>query len=340
MFIMPEGRGGVLPSVFFSGFFFISSTNMIQEMTDYAPIIEIIEDIFGEFKSHNDYKQQISVDCPVCSYEIKGLDEGDGKGNLEINYKYNVYKCWSCAESHGTHGTLYKLIKEHGNPKQLKKYQLLKPENNEDFKNKPFKAVSLPKEFISFVNTPKGITLLPTYKQALNYIKKRNITDNIIKKYNIGFCYEGPYAFRIIIPSYDANNHINYFIARSYLSQPKMKYKNPEAQKELIIFNELLIDWNQPVYIVEGAFDSIFLPNSIPMLGKFMSDHLLQTLYEKAKKIFIVLDPDAWDDQERLYHRLNCGKLMGKVWSIKLDGNQDLADLQGDISKYKPRQLE
>lgn len=313
---------------------------MVEQKTDYTAIIEIIEDIFGQFKLHNDYKHQLSVDCPVCSHEIKGLDEGDGKGNLEINYKYNVYKCWSCAESHETHGTLFKLIKKYGTPKQLKKYLLLRPDNDEDFTKKTYKQVKLPDDFIPLSNVPNGIKLLPYYKQAINYIKKRNITDDIIKKYNIGFCYQGPYEHRIIIPSYDMNKNINYFIARSYLSKTKMKYKNPEAQKEIIIFNEHLIKWNKPIYIVEGVFDSIFLPNSIPMLGKFIGDYLYEKLYENAKKVVIVLDPDARDDQEKLYHKLNCGKLMGKVWSIQLEGDKDIADLAGDISKYKEKQLE
>ena len=60
---------------------------------EFEPIIEILEDILGDYKLHNDGKGQISFDCPVCSHEIKGLDEGDGKGNLEINYKLGVYKC-------------------------------------------------------------------------------------------------------------------------------------------------------------------------------------------------------------------------------------------------------
>ena len=313
---------------------------MVDQQTDYLPIIEIIEDIFGQFKSHNEYKHQISVDCPVCSYEIKGLDEGDGKGNLEINYKYNVYKCWSCAESHNTHGSLYKLIKTHGNAKQLKKYVLLRPETDEDYTKRTYKQVKLPVDFIPFSNVPNGIKILPYYKQAVSYLKKRNITDEIIKKYNIGFCYKGIYEHRIVIPSYDEDKNVNYFIARSYLDKTKMKYKNPEAQKEIIIFNEHLIKWDEPIYLVEGVFDSIFLPNSIPMLGKFLSEHLYEKLYDRAKKIIIVLDPDAWDDQEKLFHKLNCGKLMGKVWSIKLEGNKDIADLAGDISKYKEKQLE
>ena len=31
---------------------------------------------------------------------------------------------------------------------------------------------------------------------------------------------------------------------------------------------------------------------------------------------------------------------MGKVWSVRLDGNKDIADLQGKIDNYKEKQLE
>lgn len=330
----------ILPLFFLSVYFSYILRIMVEQATDYSAIVEIIEDVFGQFKSHNENKHQISVDCPVCSYEIKGLDEGDGKGNLEINYRYNVYKCWSCGETHETHGSLYKLIKKFGTPRQLKKYTLLRPDFDDNYKNKSYKKVQLPKEFISFAKVSAGIKLLPQFKQALNYIRKRNITDEMIKKFNIGFCLEGPYENRIIIPSYDENNEVNYFVARSYLSKTKMKYKNPEAQKEIIIFNEKLINWKETVYIVEGVFDSIFLPNAVPMLGKFMSDHLFEKLYYNANKIIIILDPDAREDQEKLFHKLNCGNLMNKVWVVELDGNEDLADLQGDISKYKLKQLE
>jgi hypothetical protein len=120
-----------------------------------------------------------------------------------------------------------------------------------------------------------------------------------------------------------------------------LKYKNPEVQKEIIIFNEKLINWNEKIYIVEGAFDSIFIPNSIPMLGKFMSDHLFNKLYDNAKgELTIVLDPDAWNDAEKLYHKINCGKLMNRVNIIKLEGEKDIADLAGDLSEYKERKLD
>lgn len=313
---------------------------MDTQEIDYTPVFEILEDIFGDYKNHNDYRCQVSFDCPVCSYDIKNLERGDGKGNLEVNYRYGVYKCWVCAETHETHGSIYKLIKKYGTPKQLKKYELLRPDDTEDSTKRVYKQVRLPKEFIPFKDASMGLKLTPQYKQALAYIKKRNITDLMLQIYNIGFCYNGLYENRIIIPSYDEEKRLNYFVARSYLSKTNLKYKNPEAQKEIIIFNENLINWDETIYIVEGAFDSIFIPNAIPMLGKFMSDHLFMKLYNNAKKIYIILDPDAYDDQVRLYHKLNCGKLMGKVWSIKLEGDKDIADLQGKIDNIVPKQLD
>jgi len=301
---------------------------------EYQPIIEILEDIFGDAHTHNDYKGQISFDCPVCSHEIKGLDDGDGKGNLEINYKRFVFKCWSCSETNNTHGSIYKLIKKYGNARHLKRYELLKPEEF-DVTIKPKKDVIIPKEFVPLNNVSDGFKLTHHYKRAMLYLKKRNITDNLIRKYNIGFAYDGHYANRIIIPSYNEYRKLNYFVARSYLLDVKLKYKNPDVQKETIIFNESLIDWTKKIYLVEGVFDSVFLDNAIPMLGKYISDNLFNKIYDLGCEVTIVLDGDAWDDAEKLYHKMNCGKLLGKINIVKLPKDMDIADLKGDLTEYK-----
>ena len=313
---------------------------MVSTITDYEPIIEIIEDIFGELHMHNEYKGQLSVDCPICSYDIKGLDHGDGKGNLEINYFRKAYKCWACYETNDTHGSLRSLIRKYGNEKQLQKYDLFMPEDIPEGTEPKYAPVKLPKEFIPFTSAGIGIKLTHHYKQAKMYLDNRHITDEMIKAYNIGFCYYGEYANRIIIPSLDENLLLNYFIARSYQTNPFLKYKNPEAQKDKIIWNEFMINWIRPVYIVEGVFDSIFLPNSIPMLGKVMSEKLFNLLYERAREVVIVLDGDAYDSAVNLYRKLNGGRLWGKIWIIKLPIDKDIADLQGKLDDYKKIQLD
>ena len=202
------------------------------------------------------------------------------------------------------------------------------------------KIAKLPNEFIPFSTASMGLKLTHHYKQAYAYLKSRNVTDEMIKKHNIGFAYDGLFANRIIIPSYDANKKLNYYVARSYLSRTKMKYKNPDVQKEIIIFNEHLIDWDKEIYLVEGAFDSIFVDNSIAMLGKVMGEFLYSQLYSKAKQITIVLDGDAWQDAEKLYHKLNNGKLFNKVWVVKMPIDKDIADLKGDFENLEKIQLD
>ena len=306
---------------------------------EYSEVLKIIIDIFGRYKFYNEDTTQLSVNCPVCSYEIKGLDNLDEKYNLEINLRDEVYKCWSCAESHDTHGSLYKLIKKFGTVKQLKRYEILKPDDVRVIQATK-KEIKMPEEFIPLNSVSDGFKMTHYYKQAKNYLNKRNVDDKIIRKYNIGFCYEGIYANRIIIPSYNKERELNYFIARSYLEKTRMKYKNPEVEKEQIIWNECLVDWSKKIYLVEGAFDSIFLPNSVAMLGKYISDKLFNKIYENGNEVTIVLDPDAWVDTEKLFHKMNCGKLFGKVYVIKLNENKDVADLKGDLSTYKEFKIE
>jgi len=98
-------------------------------MTDEVEVlVELLSDVLGAPHQHYESKGQISFDCPVCSYDIKGLDKGDGKGNLEINYAQHVYKCWACSETNGTHGHLGKLIDRYGRKKDREMYDLIRPD--------------------------------------------------------------------------------------------------------------------------------------------------------------------------------------------------------------------
>jgi len=308
---------------------------MMTQDVDFLPIVDILHDILGDSRYHNDHRGQITFDCPVCSHDIKGLDEGDGKGNLEVNYKMFVYKCWVCAETHETHGHLNKLVRKYGSPRQIKQFNLFAPEDLTSIGKREYKKLRLPNEFMEFTGVSMGRKLTHHYKQAYRYLQSRNVTDEMIQKYRIGYCDSGKYENRIIIPSYDEEDELNYFVARSFLTYSKRKYMNPEADKDNLIWNEHLMDWDQTVYLVEGAFDSIFLNNSIPMLGKFITDKLFEKIYDNSKKVVIVLDGDAWNDSEKLYHKLNVGRLMGKVYLIRLPLDKDIADLRGDLSEYE-----
>ena len=290
-------------------------------MDEFDTIVEIISEFLGEPKKVYENTSQVSWNCPVC-------DEGGNKGNLEVNIEKSVFHCWSCGDYEGTHGSLGKLFDKFGNKKQKKLYQVLKPETIIKRERKK-KTLKLPDRFTQFKDSSK---VYPIRRQAMNYLNGRGITDDMIERYGIGFCDNGDHAGRIVIPSYNKKGELNYYIARSWDPMSRAKYKNPEAEKDKIIFWENLIDWNKDIFLVEGAFDGLFLDNVIPMLGKHMSELLFETIYMNAKSnIIICLDADAWQNAVKLYHELNGGELWGRIKLVKLPDNKDIADLRGEI---------
>ena len=254
-------------------------------------IIGILEDFLGDPRKHSEPKSQIGFDCPMCA-EDKGLYEGDGKGNLEVNYKKGVYKCWSCWERNNMHGGLSWLVKKWGSKQNYRDYLLVAPKYTrkvDDISEVP-EILEFPEGFKKFSESSVKDT---KYREAYDYLKKRGLTDEIINRFDIGFTADGDFKNRIIIPSYDINGELNYFIARSF-EWTKLKYRNPDAQKELIIFNDGKLNWDSTIYLVEGAFDHIVTPNSIPLLGKFISDKLFYELQTRAKSnVVIVLDGET-----------------------------------------------
>jgi DNA primase len=292
-------------------------------LDDKDVILEILSKILGEPEKSYDSKLQYGYNCPQCGV-------GQKKGNLEISLEKHLYHCWSCGEINDMHGPLGKLIDIYGTKNQKKVYNLLRPEEQKVKEKKPTK-LKLPKEFVSF----KDINPLHIpHKEALKYIKSRGITDQMIEKYNIGFACEGEYMGRVIVPSYDMEGELNYFVSRAWF-KTKNKYKNPEAPKELIIFNEKLIDWTKPIYLCEGVFDGFFTPNPVILLGKVLHDLLFEKIYNNAQSdVIICLDEDAWNNAKKLYNTLNGGKLRGRVKIIKLPKDKDVAELRGDIEDY------
>ena len=290
-------------------------------MDENEALVELLEDVLGDHGLHYPNRGQIAFNCPIC-------DDERNKHNLEVNYIDNVYKCWSCGDSEGTHGALGKLFDKYGNKKQKKLYQVLKPETVVK-RERPKKQLKLPEGFTLFKDSSP---VYPVRRAAINYLHTRGISDYMIEKYQIGFCDKGDHAGRIVIPSYDSKGELNYYIARSWNPMSRAKYKNPEAEKDKIIFWENLIDWKRDIFLVEGAFDGLFLDNAIPMLGKHMSELLFETIYKKAKgDVIICLDSDAWQNSVKLYHELNGGEMWGRIKLIKLPDEKDIADLRGEI---------
>ena len=226
-------------------------------------------------------------------------------------------------------------FKSFANKNQIRKLKMIGYDLS-DFKAKVKESnviedLTLPKGFISFEEgNPKSIL----YKQAWNYLtKERKLSPQTIKQFKMGYVSGGQYDSRVVIPSYDIKDELNYWVTRTYI-KAKPKYLNPDSDKEQIIFNECCLNWDSDIYLVEGPFDHLVVHNSIPILGKKISDKLMHSLFHKASaNIIILLDSDAWGDAKKHYAKLNVGKLFNRIKIIKMDDDYDVAKVHEDFGR-------
>jgi hypothetical protein len=309
----------------------------------WSELTMLIERIFDDVQSKG--FEQIQVNCPRCQ-EREDLPEPDGKHNLEINLQKRKFRCWKCDDPFFSGDLLY-LVRLFGSYDDIKEYKEYVENNfdslfDEEEKKVVVETVELPKEFIPFsdINTSN-----PDHMEAYKYlIFDRKLTREIILRFRLGFCLEGRYKKRIIIPSFDANGMINYFVGRTYVEGHKPPYDNVKASKDSIIFNEGFIDWDATVYLVEGPFDYLSFPiNTIPLLGKTLGKKLFYTLKEKKPDVIIILDPDAWRNSMVLYQQLltiyhDCEQKVKivklNVWDVDVKGKKTMYDLD-EIKRNK-----
>ena len=249
-------------------------------------VITILDNTLGVGSSLKGNEQ--AHHCPFCHHHKK---------KLQVNLETQNWHCWVCdAKGRSIQSLLRKLNVDFRDVQKIRDiYGDSEPTTNAEEEKI---RLQLPKEFKSLAKKPNGFN--PTYNNALHYLVSRGIAKDEILKYNIGYCDDGLYGGRVIIPSYDGDGELNYFIARSFYEDEKYKYKNPPVSRNVIVF-ENQINWNEPIVLVEGAFDAFSVKrNVIPLLGKFLPTKLKDKIFEMSvKEITIMLDSDAIDDSNK-----------------------------------------
>jgi len=298
---------------------------IIQGLEFHSILQNIFDDIVGINTS-----EQLRINCPRCA-ELNG-GYPDGKFNLEINTAKRIFHCW-CCENPSFSGSLGRLIRMYGTDNDYQIYKSYADIYGYDYSSyedeKEYAPVKLPVEMIPF--SQMETNNLEHFEAYSYLVTERMITRDIILKYRLGFCTTGRYAKRIIIPSYDMNGEINYFVARAYDKTLKNKYLNPYTDKNKIIFNEGLINWDFTVFLVEGVFEMLSFPvNIIPMLGKTISTTLFLKLKEFKPEVVVLLDPDAYKNAVELYYALHAIYVdcEDRVKIVKLPTEEDLDELR------------
>lgn len=281
--------------------------------------ISLLFNILGSYYKSND---EHLFQCPYCKHH---------KRKFSVNIERGVYKCWIC-DAKGRN--LYRLIRRFGSYKDQEVwkafsgektdindfYNLFKEDEEENFEQ----ILIMPPSFESLCGNN-------SFKAPLRYLKSRGIDEKDILKWKMGYCTEGAYEGRIIIPSFNENGDLNYFIARSFTNHYK-RYLNPPSSRD-IIFNELYIDFDKEVTIVEGIFDAIKSENAIPILGSTIRElsKLFRRIVQEDVAVLLALDPDA------KYKAHNIKRLFLKygieIRELQYDDERDIGEMSKEEVK-------
>lgn len=253
--------------------------------------IRFLTKIFGKAKLQNN-GIELMIPCPKCYNPSKAH-----KLKMNIRLDNDLYHCWSCNLKGRNLGRLIKMKRPEMAVQYFEKF-------SRGFSQKDIAILAQ----VDPVVLPEGFSLImmnlydPDAIRIRKYAHSRGIDDKMLWKYCMGYSSEWKYLRRLIIPSFDSDGELNYWVSRSIDSENKYKYFNAKAKKEDIIFREIDIDWSaEEIILVEGPLDWVKCgyKNSACLLGSSISidSKLLMKLVQNSMDVILCLDPDAWKKQ-------------------------------------------
>ncbi len=286
---------------------------------------KILYETLGRFSNKG---SELLFACPSCNHR---------KLKFSVNLDKNAFKCWIC-DYRGRN--IRRVIRRFGSYIQLRKWDAITDRTDlsrfaelfmDEGETKIEQKIELPEEFVSLAN--KDLPL--SANRPLRYLKERGLTKQDIIRWKIGFCYDGEYRSRIVIPSFGSSGYPNYFVARTY-GESRLKYKNPPASKN-IVFNDLFVNWNTDLTIVEGVFDAIVAGNAVPILGSTLrtDSDLLKKIVRHDTPCYIALDPDAAAKERRIIQTLL--RYDVELYKIDVSGYDDVGSMSREVFKERKR---
>ena len=243
--------------------------------------VQFLESVLGSsIKANRDYYQ---FTCPFCLHHKKKLGVAVNSGR---------WRCWVCpSKGSNIQILLRKLRVEPSKVKHSEELWQIQPES------------------VNIVELPTNLTLppeflplwLPTdsllYKKAKGYLYERGITQRDVLKHKIGYCPTGSFKETVVFPSYAENLQLNHFLGRTFTNSFK-KFQEPTDVSKDLVQDEWLINWSEPIVIVESQIDAITVKrNAVPVGGKIIHKALkVKILESKTPKITFCLDGDALKD--------------------------------------------
>ena len=244
--------------------------------------------------------------CPFCGDSEKNRSKA--RGYFFPHKNSWVYKCHNCGVSCGVYGVLKQvapaLAKEYSLETFKEKNGIVEQVVQSSPSQKPKKRKINPLEGL-----PRLVDLHPNH-EAVQYIRNRHLPVSCLSElmYAHDFTQVGrkidPEYFpstrkqdpRIVIPFFDRGGAFMGVQGRTLDPRENLRYitLKPKGQTKLW-YGLWKVDATERVYVVEGPFDSMILPNAIAMVGANASDDIPDFL--SHSELVFVLDNEPRNKQ-------------------------------------------
>jgi DNA primase len=247
--------------------------------------IRLIEACFGEARITNDNKNAV-VFCPICK------ESGRDKRKLAIEIKNGVYHCWVCESKGKNIGRValkYSIQKKSGT--ELYTYYKKDKVDDRHVREEQSKSIILPGDF-RLIAGNRDITS----RNGRSYLENRGFAEKDICRFRVGVSDKYLFKNRVIFPSFDSMQKLNYFTARTFDENIKKRYYNCRISRKDVIFREFDIDFSKELILVEGVFDLLHTPhNSTCILGSWLDKkyRLFQEIIKHKTPVILCFDYDA-----------------------------------------------
>jgi len=284
-------------------------------MSNYVDLkyINILSSRLQMFKRKNDYL--FNFRCPYCGDSQK--DKTKARGYL-YRVKTNMFfKCHNCGHGTNLGGLIKQLDTKLYSEYTLERYRKTDTKKEKvEFEFQPFKN-----EDTSILNDLKKVSELDKKHPARVYCESRLLDKHLDKLYLadkfMTFCNKAkPKTYvdvtrdypRLIIPFYDEHGEFFAFQGRAFgKEQPKYITIKLDEEK-LKIYGLDRLNFNEPVRIVEGPIDSLFLKNCVACAGADLRE-INNNLIESPDRITYIYDNEPRNREiiKRMYKVIDDG---------------------------------
>lgn len=279
--------------------------------------ISMLRKVLGDVKINKTSKNEVVFKCPRCKHR---------KPKLSVNLTSDNFHCWTCPKFSGKN--LLPILRLNGNTPDAEEYSKTIVDHVENKEVSRYDVPFLPSEYISLTDENHGVY----YDHAIKFLKKRGVEQDDIVKMKLGYAEEGEYKYRIIFPSFDEFGDLNFVTSRAfYENMPK--YMTGNYSKD-IVFNDYLIDWEQPVVITEGPFDALTAgDNAIPLQGTNLrkGSRLFKKIVMTGADVFFALDSDAFTTQLEIIKMFQSYGV--SCYTVDLRGHKDVSEMGKEAFK-------